>query len=284
MGFSQVWLATELVAQAPWAHALRIAATAGIDLHVLHASVTGEVQWENLPTPRDLLVRWGFLPMVAQIKDFEELRFKVKMRGIQGREPARVLAEMLEAEAPGLVVLGSSRSTGLRRLFGGSVSEVIAHHAPYATLFVPEGVRPFVDLRDGHVSLQRILVPLGDESAQEGLRAALDLVDSLAVLRSEIVLMHVGANADIPQISLPDIEGVSYHFVNHARGSVQDLILRTAEAEGVSVIAMATRGHDSWWDSLAGCRAEQVMRHSNVPVLMARVPPVPGIQSKQASY
>ncbi|MCB9674482.1 MAG: universal stress protein [Alphaproteobacteria bacterium] len=269
MAFDRVWLATDLGAEAiePWAHALRICATAGTDLRVLHVRKGTEPPWSQLPTPRMLLTKWGFLPDDASVDDFARLGFKVHLQALEAENPAGLLGAMIEVNAPDLLVLGTHRPSGLRRLFDGSVGEELARHAPRATLVLPDGARPFVDLSEGTVRLRRIIVPLGDRAAQKGLDTAIELVEALDERPVEFLFVHVGPYSEIPQLQLVEKPGWSYRTINFREGAIVGRILEAATAEQVDLISMATHGHDSWWDSVWGSRTERVMRDATVPVL-----------------
>ena len=57
-------------------------------------------------------------------------------------------------------------------------------------------------------------------------------------------------------------------------GALLDAPLEAAlakEAEGVSLVVMATRGHDSVGDVIAGSHTERVLRSSRCPVLSVPV-------------
>ncbi|MEZ4318749.1 MAG: universal stress protein [Myxococcota bacterium] len=271
MALDRVWLATDLGegAVAPWAHALRICATAGRDLRVLHVRKGSDPPWASLPTARLLLTRWGFLPDDATLDDFASLGFKVHLKALEADEPSGLLGAMIEVQAPDLLVLGTHRPHGLQRLFEGSVGEDLARHSPRATLMVPDGCRPFVSPDEGTVSLRRILVPLGEVAAARALEHAMDLATALDQRPLEFVFVHVGPYREIPQLELPERPGWTYRTVNFRDGDVVGRVLEAATRENADLIAMATHGHDSWADAVWGTRTERVTRDAPVPVLIA---------------
>lgn len=274
MSFERIWLATDLGDEAlhPWAHALRLCANAAKDLRVLHVRKGTSPPWTQLPSPRRLLTLWGLVPDDATLEDFDALHFHVRMQALEAEHPVGLLGAMVEVEGPDLLVLGTHRPQGIERLMEGSVAESLARKAPGAALIVPDGARPFVIPDSGAVRLTRILVPAGEAGAQRGVDAALDLVDALGVTNVEFVFVYVGAYSDVPQLDLPDREGISNRFVRFAEGSIVGRILEASIAEQVDLIAMATHGRDTWWDGVWGSRTERVLRDSPVPLLMATIP------------
>lgn len=273
MAFERVWLATDLGVDAllPWTHSLRICATSGMDLRVLHVRHGTAPPWSQLPTPRMLLTKWGFLSEDATVEEFEQLGFKIHLQALDAEHPAGLLGAMIEVDGPDLVVLGTHRPTGLQRLFDGSVSETLARHSPRATLVIPDGSRPFVAPAEGTIQLRRILIPLGEADAVPGLAAAMELADSLQSQPVEFIFVHVGPHAEIPQVDLPERAGWTFRTVNFREGTVVGRVLEAATSWDVDLIAMATHGHDSWWDNVWGSRTERVLRDANVPVLMATI-------------
>lgn len=275
MPIERVWLATDLTddAVAPWAHAMRICASVGADLRVLHVKKGGTpvTPWSHLPTPRALLVGWGFLGEDATLADFERLGFRVRLDALEADHPIGLLTAMVEVHAPDLVVVGQRPPSALRRLLDGSVSETLARRSPHPTLVIPAGARPFVDPPTGAIRLKRVLVPAGDArviQAYEGLREVAHALDATAL---EIVFVHVGLRADIPQLELPEDPGWTHRTVSFRDGPVVGRILEAAAREDVDLIVMATDGHDTLADAVWGSRTERVLHDSPVPVLVTRL-------------
>ena len=270
MAFESIWLATDLREDAvfPWAHALKICSTSKKDLQVLHIQSDTEPRWELLPTPRRLLTTWNLLPADATVEEFNALGFKIHFKALEAQHPTGLLGALIEVEAPDLLVLGSHRPTGLDRLFSGSVAEDLARRSPGATLLIPTGVHPFVEPSRGVVSLRRVLIPIGDTSAAQALSAVLDLRSALKVESTEILFVFVGPASEVPELEISHTQGLTYRTIRFDDGPVVKRILQASESEDVDLIAMSTRGHDSWWKTLTGSRTERVLRESAVPLLM----------------
>lgn len=275
MPIERVWLATDLTdgAVAPWAHAMRICASAGADLRVLHVKKGGapQAQWSQLPTPRTLLVGWGFLGEDATLADFERLGFRVRLDALEADHPVGLLTAMVEVHAPDLVVVGRRPPSVLRRLLDGSVSDMLARRSPHPTLVVPSGTRPFVEPETGAVRLARVLVPVGDARAIQAYQSLREVAHALDVTALEVVFVHVGMRADIPQLELPEDPGWTHRTVSFREGPVVGRILEAATREEVDLIAMATDGHDTLADAVWGSRTERVLQDSPVPVLVTRL-------------
>lgn len=273
MALERIWLATDLSDEVlePWAHALRICATSGVDLRVLHVHKGESPPWEQLPTLRLLLTQWGFLSEDAGLDDFRALGFKVRLEALDASNPRGLLGAMVEVHAPDLLVLGSHRPVGLERLLDGSISEELARRAPRSALIIPDRAQNFVEPISGNVRLRKILIPAGEKGAQRAVDAAAELVAALDAGPVEVVFVHVGPYGTIPQLTIPEGKGWTSRTQQFSDGQVVARVLETAASENVDLIAMATHGRDSWSDALWGSRTERVLRKSPVPVLMTKI-------------
>lgn len=273
---NRIWLATDLSATAelPWAHALKLCATAERDLRVLHLSNEPSPAWSELPSVRDLLIRWGYLPEGATTEQYHQLGFRVRPRAFQANHPVGLLGAMADVHDPDLLIMGTHRPTAGRRLIEGSVAEAVARQAPRATLIVPDGCRPFVDPTYGTCTLRRVLIPCGDRSAQRAVDVADSLVSAFEPGPVEFLYLHVGEVSGIPQLSLPQREHLTHRTINIHDGPVVGRVVERSVAENVDLIAMATAGHDSWQDALFGSRTERVLRDTPCPLLMVPSPAV----------
>ncbi len=128
-------------------------------------------------------------------------------------------------------------------------------------------VKPF----EGTVTLRKVPVPVGGDAGAGAVDAVVALADALDAFPLQVIFVHVGPYQDIPQLELPERPGLEYRTVNYREGGVVERILSTIDEEGVDLVAMATHGHDSWWDRIAGSRTERVLRESPVPVLMTPI-------------
>jgi nucleotide-binding universal stress UspA family protein len=112
--------------------ALSLAVVSGAKLHLLHA------------TPPDV----SFSSRARdRLHYLNELRQRAEAAGVKVRvdeqhgDPARVIVLHANARKVDLVVLGSNRRRGWRRLREGSVSEVVLRRAAWPVLIVPWDAR-----------------------------------------------------------------------------------------------------------------------------------------------
>ena len=246
-----------------WAVVLRARATLTV-AHTVAANHTAE--WRALPSPRDLLERWGVLAPNAGVEAYHNLGVRVELLAWSG-EADGALTDRLGGDPADLLVLATHPRHGVDRLLHPSVASAIARHASCPALFLPDGAKPFVSTADGAVTLRRVLVPVARASGQQlAIDALVGLLETLGAQSVQIVLLHVGARTGFPTVSLPARPDWSY--VNEARdGDVVSEILAAAQAHRVDLIVMATHGRDDLADLLRGSRTERVVRSATVPVL-----------------
>jgi nucleotide-binding universal stress UspA family protein len=187
--------------------------------------------------------------------------------------PDDPIAQLLEAIArlqPDLVVAGSRARRGVDLALMGSTAQALARHARVPVLLLPVGHRGFVDAETGALRLRKILVPMGDpQAAQTAIDAAVRLAELTGEHKGELVLVHVGDDAEAPAVTLHGGMGWGRRWVR-ARGSVVDEVVELAEAEHADLVVMASRGRDSLLDSLLGSHTERVLHRS--PCAMLAVP------------
>lgn len=255
MSFESVWLATDLGdgALVPYVHALRVGAGAGCPVTLLHVQgASGTTNWDALPTPDVLETHWSLsMP-------------EVDHHILHSASTTAMLAPLVERDGPALLVLGTHRRAGLQRWMKGSVAETVARRSLHA-LVVPDGVRPFVEPDSGRVRLAKVVVPVGYSRAQNGVDAAVALLDALDA-SAELVLVYVGEV--FPALELPT--GHRVRKVQVTGGEVVGRVLEVVTRENADLIVMATDGHDSLADDLWGSRTERVIRETPVPVLSVR--------------
>jgi nucleotide-binding universal stress UspA family protein len=261
MSYAHVQLATDLApdaCEAPWVHALRLAAAGAGRVSVVHAGSSHP--WSALRPAEDYLVRWGCAPV------------PVDREPVSG-SAARSVPQRVTAESPDLLVLGTHRPRGMARMLWGSVAaRVLRRRGMGATLVVPDGARPLVDIDTGAVRLRRVLVPIGDDADQQAaVEAAVRFVELLGGDDEvELVLLHRRRCDDMPPLLLPESECWSWR-----REELEDAPIVAAILEGVrrwdaSLVVMVSHGHDSVEDALFGSYTENVLQHVSVPVLVVR--------------
>ena len=196
--------------------------------------------------------------------------------------PVEDLQQVMVEEDPDLVVVGTHLPGMFLRMTAGSVGETLARGAPHEALVVPDGVSPMAAGVNGPALVSRVLVPLDPDHgrAQQALDAAARFARSVG--SEHVVFTTLGPTGDPlppPEITLPADRGWQWRHVPLAAGNVVQCILAEAEASGVELVVMGTRGHDSLGDALLGSRTEQVLRAAGRPVLVVPWAPLPTIRA-----
>lgn len=263
---------TDLTAggEAAFAHALKIALAGRTRLYVLHAGAghAEQVDWSAFPGARQTLVRWGALPEGSPTSDVEA-RLGIHLAKISSREhdPVRAIRQFVDEHDNDLMVLATHGREGLPRWLHGSVAEAAARKAEVATLFMPPGAQGFVDPGSGALAPLEIVMPVDHRPRPH---AALHMTEwlcrTLSVTTAGLRLVHVGAQGEMPQLSVePDSPLALENVVR--KGDVVDEILAVAAERRANLIVMATAGHQGFLDALRGSTTERVLRHAPCPVL-----------------
>ncbi|HEY5656925.1 MAG TPA: universal stress protein, partial [Myxococcota bacterium] len=142
--------------ESAFAHALAVALLRQTHLTLLHVSPDAlEKGWSEFPPVRKTLERWGLLePGSSRSAVYRELGVRVQKVAARGNNPAQAILEQIEKEPVELIVLATEGRDGIPRWLRGSVAESVARDSDTMTLFVPRGVRGFVGIEDGDLSLR----------------------------------------------------------------------------------------------------------------------------------
>ncbi len=250
------------------AHGLKLALLHRADLSVFQVerSEAERDAWRRIPAIRDILVRWQVIDDPSDTDAFEALGVHIHPVHATDDHVARGLVAMVESEEPDLLVLGTHGRVGLERLVRGSVAETVARtwHGP--TLVLPPDVA-LVDPLTGAMSIRRVLVPIADDvGTQEVVDAAVRVLDATGIERAEVTALKVG-DADTPLVTFPEPDRWGWHGRTVSGKGVVDAIVDTAADLDADLIAMGTRGHDTWADALLGSHTERVIRRGHRAVL-----------------
>ena len=250
-------------------HALKLALITGAQLSILHITPSvDDVHFREFPEVRHTLERWEILPQGSSKEDV------IKKAGIFVEKIVKVhedtvssILHFLDHSPTDLIVLASHQLkepiTWLRK----SVAMPIALGSGEMTLFFPEGVDGFVSLRDGTVSLKRILVPIDNHpSPQLAVNAASALAHALGSEFCSFILVHVGDPNRMPAVNIPKHEGWQWEKVTR-HGNVIKEILHLGTEYSVDLIVMTTHGHEGFLDAFRGSTTEQVLRGAQCPLL-----------------
>ena len=249
-------------------HALKLTLGTTGQLEILHVDREHKrAAWDQYPSVRDTLVRWGHLSPNAARGDVAKLGVHISKSACKGAETASGVLDHVDRRDADLVVMATHRREGIDRWMHSSLSERVANRTDASTLFVPYGMDGFVDLNTGLTSLRRILIPI--DSTPDP-RPAVDavgiIVDAICEQPAEIRLLHIGDPADMPSPTLPQSDLCTWTWQTRT-GSVVDGICSDATENNVDLIAMTTNGHDGFLDAIRGSTTERVLRQSACPVL-----------------
>jgi Universal stress protein family len=135
------------------------------------------------------------------------------------------------------------------------------------TLFIPAGVKGFVSLQDGSVSLKNILIPVAPApTAQPAIAAAVRLAQRLNCSTGRFTILYVGEEGGMPEVSCPDLPGWEWTKLSQ-KGEITEVILQTARGMEADLIVMSTEGRNGFLDALRGSHSEQVLRQCACPLL-----------------
>jgi len=251
-----------------FAHALKLALIAKADLSILHvAEHRDEVDWHDFPGVRETLERWKLLPEGSSRSAVSKLGVRVRKVVAAQADPVKSALVFLDQHPADLVVLAAHQHEGTMGWLQKRVAEPLARQAGIMTLFVPHGVKGFVSLEDGSVSLKRFLIPVDKHpSPQAAVDAAARAANGLNCEEADFTIVFVGEKEDMPDISTYERPGWNWNLVSK-QGDPVDAILQTANDFSADLVVMTTAGHHGFLDALRGSTTEQVMRGANCPLL-----------------
>jgi nucleotide-binding universal stress UspA family protein len=250
-----------------FAHALTAALLAKAQLTILHVSADAGDHWMDFPGVRETLERWKLLPKHSERSAVSKLGVKVQKVQAVHRDPVKSVTAYLAKHGADLIVLATDQKKGKARWLNKSVATGVARGSRQMTLFIPKGVDGFVSLKDGSVSLKRILIPVTqDPPAQPAVRAAVRIASRLRCPSGIFTLLHVGAERDMPEVQTPELSGWRWKRIAKP-GNVTEVIGTTARETDADLIVMATEGRNGFLDVLRGSHSERVLREASCPVL-----------------
>lgn len=243
-----------------FAHGVALARDAQATLVSLHANPLANVDARDLPDANTLLQQWALKGGAAAEVSHERRTHECC------EDPVDTLLDAMKSLAPNLLVVGTHKVSGVKRLFKGSVSESLALNAECPTLFLPIGGRGFVDAT-GALTVRSALIPVGSaNAARVAIAKVVELAARCGIAHMDFHLLHVGDGTALEGVSMP--EDPRWTWYTHAeKGDLSAVVKATAERLGTQLVVMATHGQDSVLDFLRGSLTEQVIRVSDCPVM-----------------
>jgi nucleotide-binding universal stress UspA family protein len=217
-----------------------------------------------------MLEEWGEVPAGVSHKDMRDrLGLDVKKIRKSAANVVKSIVDQINENQPELVVLSTHQRKGVDRWMNPAVAEPVARAAGGLTLFVPRRVVGFVSRETGAVTLKNILIPIDHKpNPQIAVEAAMELARAAKANYVHFTLLHVGAEADMPTLPLPEVAG--WYFERKAwAGNVVEHILDVAEEQNADLIVMATGGRHGFLDAVRGSTTERILRAARCPLLAA---------------
>ena len=250
-----------------FAHALKAALIAKATLTMLHVSSPDEQDWMDFPGMRQTLERWGLLPKNSPRSAVLELGINVRKVMTKDKDPVKSVVGFLEQHPTDLIVLATHQDKGRGLWQEKSIAQPLARKSRQMTLFVPAGMKGFVSLENGVVSLKNILIPVAQvPSAQPAIQAAIRMAQQLNCPTGRFTLLHVGDGSSMPELDCPELPGWEWTKLSQD-GDIIEVILQTARATDADLIVMSTEGRNGFLDALRGSHSEQVLRRCTCPLL-----------------
>jgi len=190
-----------------------------------------------------------------------ELGINVRKIITKDKDPVKSVLAFLEQQPSDLIVLATHQEKGRGLWQEKSVAQPVARKSRQMTLFIPAGVKGFVSLQDGAVSLKNILIPVAPvPTAQPSIQAAVRLAKRLNCPTGRFTILYVGDDSEMPEVSCPELPGWEWTKLSQ-KGDITEVILQTAHATEADLIVMATEGRNGFLDALRGSHSEQVLRN-----------------------
>jgi nucleotide-binding universal stress UspA family protein len=253
-----------------FAHALRLALLFGTKFTIFHTMDRKDKanKWHLFPDVRATLERWGIIREgMSRSAVFDELGIDIKKVMVSGQSSMVEIFNYANSHHVDLIVLATHAHECLSWCIQGDDIEQLLSQLGKDTLFVPKGVRGFVSLQDGNVSLKNILIPVDREphpesAIKDGAALAKAIGDDLINLS----LIHVGNYEKILVFNLPEDPRIRWNQI-HRNGQVVDEIIAVANELSADLIVLPIPNHQGFSEVLRGSITKQVLQSAPCPVL-----------------
>lgn len=250
----------------PFLHALSLVYASKGELEVVDVRKKSR-KHENVSI-RKVLEQWGALPRGSKREDVGKLGIKVK-KIIKEGGSKKEIGKRLRRHFHDICVIGLNRQKSIGGLFGQDLAEYLVQYFRQTTLYIPSGVKPFVNENTGSVSLENIIMPVAEDPSPEPSFQMLQRMLQIFPGQSpQVHGVHVGEI--FPYISAASLEGVSWKEVLMQEG-IHQSIISIARQEDADLIIMSTNGRDTFSQKIVGSITEQVLRDAPCPVLAVAV-------------
>lgn len=249
-------------------HALKIAIVTHSALRIMHVqSESSEREWSDFPRVRATLARWG-TPTDKSAGDDSFGNLHVNKILAHRHDPASSILHELKGNPADLIVLATHQHDALDRLMGKAVAEPVALQSGVRTLFIPAGIKGFVDLENGEVRLGRILIPVDETpSPQPAIDAAVALTSAIGQEQAAFTLLYIGQETNRPSVNTVSRSGWTWTSTIRP-GDVIEQVLQAESECNPDLIVMASAGRQDFLDLLRGSTTERVIRGARCPVFV----------------
>lgn len=278
--------------------AVDLAERFGATLHILHVVNELDPDWYGLTNAQDRATALREEIQDQALKRLHELAPDEPDRNVEtvvslqlSFDVAGTINEYVGEREIDLIVMGTHGRQGLERLMLGNVADKLIRHAPCPVLTVNEKA-PWITSQEG-TSITDILAPIDfSKHSQEALRTAKVFARAHD---ATLHLLFIAEKRVVPTFSDTGIPGANVvemdpKIVENAEAALQQLydsvggpdgearmhvregnvandVVDFAEANGVGMIVMATRGLTGVDRFLLGSNTERIVRVASCPVL-----------------
>jgi nucleotide-binding universal stress UspA family protein len=218
--------------------------------------------------------------------DLPERRSRVKIRA--SVSPAHALHSLAETEDAALVIVGSTHTGRVGRVFPGSTGERLLNGAPCAVAVVPKGHRARVEPIG--------VVGVAYDGSAEARAAVLAAAELARGLDAELVLIGVVVPGEYDldgavdgQLVVRDVREELAAMVAELPGSTATLLtgdaaeLLAEHSRHVDLLVTGSRGYGPLHRALLGSVSEELLDRATHPVLVVSRRPVPAPSASVAA-
>jgi nucleotide-binding universal stress UspA family protein len=253
-----------------FAHALRLALLFGTKFTIFHTRDRKDKanKWHLFPDVRATLERWGIIRKgISRSSVVDELGIEINKVMVSGQSSMVEIFNYADSHPVDLIVLATHAHESLSWCIQGDDIEQLVSQLAKDTLFLPEGVRGFVSLQDGNVSLKYILIPVDREpNPESAIRDGAALAKAIGDDLFNLSLIHVGDSEKMPALNLPEDAQFRWNHI-HRNGQVVDEIIAVANELSADLIVLPTPERQGFSNVLRGSITKQVLQSAPCPVL-----------------
>ena len=251
-----------------FAHALAVAVTNQASLTIMHVTDDEHgVSWENYPSVRRTLERWGHLEPGSSRRDIAE-KLGVEIEKVYGvdTDVSRSILDYLEHHFFDLIILATEEESGLPNWLRTHVAVPVSEKSKLPTLFVRNGARGCVSPETGVANLDQVLIPVDHRpDSSPAMERIVWTMDKVGGEGANVTLLHVGPEKRFPKLDIPDYGAFNWNEISSS-GSPATTIVEVANEISADLIVMVTEGRQGLVDVLRGSTTQQVLRQSPCPL------------------